>query len=225
MGIAYFRGYVTLLTLTKKSQVGKKNKDKKKMQNYNDLVVNTLIETSTSNVLKVVNYEKTSENNKAKKVEEFAFNICHVAEQVYFADCEIKQYKGKDKKAFKIATFEKYQIDGILSQVGKNDVKALKIIGEKAEEFFNEFQNSETKANSIRGFAKLVKKENKEKTIQEKIEAFIKSNTTKKADDNKLTIAEFTAEFSQVAQKMLKEKNSNLVDFLPKADDKKASNG
>ena len=36
------------------------------MQNYNDLVVNTLIETSTSNVLKVVNYEKTSENNKAK---------------------------------------------------------------------------------------------------------------------------------------------------------------
>ena len=39
----------------------------KKMQNYNDLIVNTLIETSTTNLLKVVNYEKTSENNKAKK--------------------------------------------------------------------------------------------------------------------------------------------------------------
>ena len=195
------------------------------MQNYNDLVVNTLIETSTTNLLKVVNYDKTAENNKAKKVEEFAFNICHVAEQVYYADCEIKQYKGKDKKAFKIATFEKYKIDVILSQVGKNDVKALKTIGENAEQFFNEFQNSETKANSIRGFAKLVKKENKEKTIQEKIEAFIKSNTTKKADDNKLTIAEFTAEFSQVAQKMLKEKNSNIVTFNEKSDDKKASNG
>jgi hypothetical protein len=193
--------------------LGKTKRKDKTMQNYNDLVVNTLIETSTTNLLKVVSYEKTSENNKTKKVEEFAFNICHVAEQVYFADCEIKQYTGKDKKAFKIATFEKYQIDGILSQVGKNDVKALKTIGEKAEEFFNEFQNSETKANSIRGFAKLVKKENEEKTIQQKIEAFIKSNTTKKADDNKLTIAEFTAEFSQVAQKMLKEKNSNIVTF------------
>ena len=197
----------------------------KKMQNYNDLIVNTLIETSTANLLKVVSYEKTSENNKAKKVEEFAFNICHVAEQVYFADCEIKQFSGKDKKAFKIATFEKYKIDGILSQVGKNDVKALKTIGENAETFFNEFQNSETKANSIRGFAKLVKKENEEKTLQQKIEAFIKSNTTKKADDGKMTIAEFTKEFSGIAQKMLEEKNSNLVDFLPKADDKKASNG
>ena len=37
------------------------------MQNYNDLIVNTLIETSTANLLKVVSYEKTSENNKAKK--------------------------------------------------------------------------------------------------------------------------------------------------------------
>ena len=189
------------------------------MQNYNDLIVNTLIETSTTNLLKVVSYEKTSENNKAKKVEEFAFNICHVAEQVYFADCEIKQFSGKDKKAFKIATFEKYKIDVILSQVGKNDIKALKIIGENAETFFNEFQNSETKANSIRGFAKLVKKDNKEKTLQEKIESFIKSNTTKKSDDVKMTIAEFTQEFSTVAQKMLKDKNSEIVDFLPKADD------
>ena len=191
----------------------------KKMQNYNDLIVNTLIETSTANLLKVVSYEKTSENNKSKKVEEFAFNICHVAEQVYFADCEIKQFSGKDKKAFKIATFEKYKIDVILSQVGKNDIKALKIIGENAETFFNEFQNSETKANSIRGFAKLVKKDNKEKTLQEKIESFIKSNTTKKSDDGKMTIAEFTQEFSTVAQKMLKDKNSEIVDFLPKADD------
>ena len=191
----------------------------KKMQNYNDLIVNTLIETSTANLLKVVSYEKTSENNKAKKVEEFAFNICHVAEQVYFADCEIKQFSGKDKKAFKIATFEKYKIDVILSQVGKNDIKALKIIGENAETFFNEFQNSETKANSIRGFAKLVKKDNKEKTLQEKIESFIKSNTTKKSDDGKMTIAEFTQEFSTVAQKMLKAQNSEIVDFLPKADD------
>ena len=61
--------------------------------------------------------------------------------------------------------------------------------------------------------------------MQQKIEAFIKSNTTKKADDGKMTIAEFTKEFSGIAQKMLEEKNSNLVDFLPKADDKKASNG
>ena len=101
------------------------------------------------------------------------------------------------------------------SQVGKNDVKALKTIGENAETFFNEFQNSETKANSIRGFAKLVKKENEEKTLQQKIEAFIKSNTTKKADDGKMTIAEFTKEFSGIAQKMLKENNKNIVDFLP----------
>ena len=189
------------------------------MLNYNDLIVNTLIETSTTNLLKVVSYEKTSENNKAKKVEEFAFNICHVAEIVYLADCEIKAYQGKDKKAFKIATYEKYKIDVVLSQVGKNDIKALKIIGENAETFFNEFQNAETKATSIRGFAKLVKGQKIEKTLQEKIESFIKSNTTKKADDGKMTIAEFTKEFSTVAQKMLKAQNSEIVDFLPKAKD------
>ena len=198
----------------------------KKMQKYDkkfeDLVVNALISTSTCNVLKVVNYDKTAENNKAKKVEEFAFDICHVAEQVYLADCEIKQYSGKNKKAFKIATFEKYQIDNVLSQVGKNDIKALKIIGENAETFFNEFQNSETKANSIRGFAKLVKPENPKKEIDEKITNFIKSNTTKKEDDGKMTIAELSTLFGEIALKMLNENNKNVIS-LP--NDKKAQNG
>ena len=54
--------------------------------------------------------------------------------------------------------------------------------------------------------------------MQEKIESFIKSNTTKKSDDGKMTIAEFTQEFSTVAQKMLKAQNSEIVDFLPKAE-------
>ena len=38
------------------------------MQNYNDLVVNTLIETSTTNVLKVVNYDKITKQKKLKSL-------------------------------------------------------------------------------------------------------------------------------------------------------------
>lgn len=193
------------------------------MQNYNDLIVNTLIETSTANFLKVVNYEKTSENNKAKKIEEFAFNICHVAEVFYFVDLDIKSYEGKNKKEYKEVQYAKNGLDKIISQVGKNDIKALKIIGEKAEQFFNEFQVSETKASTIRGFANLIKKDKLEKTIDQKIEAFIKSNTTKSDNDGKMSIVEFTKLFSKVAEKMVKSQNSNLVDFLPS--DKKVSNG
>jgi hypothetical protein len=193
------------------------------MQNYNDLIVNTLIETSTTNFLKVVSYDKKAESNKAKKIEEFAFNICHVAETFYLVDLDIKAYDGKDKKAFKIAQYEKSGIASIISQVGKNDIKALKIIGEKAEQFYNEFQVSETKASTIRGFANLIKAEKIEKTIEEKIEAFIKSNTTKSDNDGKISIVEFTKLFSKVAEKMVKSQNSNLVDFLPS--DKKVSNG
>ena len=193
------------------------------MQNYNDLIVNTLIETSATNFLKVVSYDKKAESNKAKKIEEFAFNICHVAETFYLVDLDIKAYDGKDKKAFKIAQYEKSGIASIISQVGKNDLKALKTIGENAENFFNEFQNSETKASSIRGFANIIKKDKEEKTIEEKIEAFIKSNTTKSDNDGKISIVEFTKLFSKVAEKMVKSQNSNLVDFLPS--DKKVSNG
>jgi len=193
------------------------------MQNYNDLIVNTLIETSATNFLKVVSYDKKAESNKAKKIEEFAFNICHVAETFYLVDLDIKAYDGKDKKAFKIAQYEKSGIASIISQVGKNDIKALKIIGEKAEQFYNEFQVSETKASTIRGFANLIKAEKIEKTIEEKIEAFIKSNTTKSDNDGKISIVEFTKLFSKVAEKMVKSQNSNLVDFLPS--DKKVSNG
>lgn len=195
------------------------------MQNYNDLTVNTLIETSTENLLKLVAYEKTSENNRAKKVDEFAFNICHVAETFYLVDLDIKAYQGKNKKAFKIAQYEKAKLTNIISQVGKNDLKALKTIGENAENFYNEFQNSETKASSIRGFANIIKKDKEEKTIEEKIENFIKSNTTKKDDDGKITIAELSKMIGEIAQKMHNENNKNVVDFLPSADDKKAQNG
>ena len=195
------------------------------MQNFNDLVVNTLIETSTENFLKIVSYEKTSENLRAKRINEYAFNICHVAEQVYFVDQEIKAYSGKNKKAFKIAQYEKAKLTDIISQVGKNDIKALKVIGENAETFYNEFQNSESKASSIRGFASIIKKDNPKKEIDEKIANFIKSNTTKKDDDGKMTIAELSKMFGEIAQKMLKENNKNVVDFIPSENDKKASNG
>ena len=181
------------------------------MQNFNDLIVNTLIETSTENLLKIVSYEKTSENNRAKKIDEFAFNICHVAETVYFVDQEIKAYSGKNKKAFKIAQYEKAKLTDIISQVGKNDIKALKVIGENAENFFNEFQNSESKASSIRGFASIIKKDNPPKEIDEKITNFIKSNTTKKDDDGKMTIAELSTLFGEIALKMLNENNKNVI--------------
>ena len=189
------------------------------MQTYNDLIVNTLIETSTANLLKVVSYDQKAESNKAKKVEEFAFNICHVAETFYLVDLDIKAYDGKNKKAFKIAQYEKAKLTNIISQVGKNDLKALKTIGENAENFFNEFQNSETKASSIRGFANIIKKDKEEKTIEEKIEAFIKSNTTKKEDDGKMTIAEFSKMFGTIAKKIHNQNNKNVIDFLPSKED------
>ena len=74
------------------------------------------------------------------------------------------------------------------SQLGKNDLKAMKTIGSDPSQFYNEFQNSDTKAESIRGFANLLKTKGAEKTIQEKIENFIKSNTTKKDDDGKMEV-------------------------------------
>jgi len=189
------------------------------MQNYNDLIVNTLIETSATNFLKVVSYDKKAESNKAKKIEEFAFNICHVAETFYLVDLDIKAYDGKDKKAFKIAQYEKSGIASIISQVGKNDLKALKTIGENAEQFYNEFQVSETKASTIRGFANLIKPQKIEKTIEEKIEAFIKSNTTKSDNDGKMTIAEFSKMFGTIAKKIHNQNNKNVIDFLPSKED------
>ena len=189
------------------------------MQNYKKLLENANIEIVNKNVLNIVKYENLTDTKKEGKFSEYAFDVCYYASLVFQVYENVRLYKGKNKKAFKIAQLEKYGIAESFSKLGKNDITALRQIGAKAEEYFNTYQSAETKAKTYRGFANLIKADKVEKTLQEKIESFIKSNTTKKADDGKMTIAEFTKEFSIVAQKMLKAQNSEIVDFLPKADD------
>ena len=186
---------------------------------YSTKLENAEISTTNKNVLSIVKYEKSTNANKAKRIEEFAFDVCYFSSIVFDIDKQVKEYKGDNKKAFRISLNVKYDIQNVLSHLGKNDTKAMKIIGENASEFYNEFQISETKAESIRGFANIIKKDKKEKSINEIIENFIKSNTTKKDDDQKPSILDLTLVFNKIAEKMHKEKNSNIVDMLPSKKD------
>jgi len=189
------------------------------MINYNSQLENVNIQIVNKNVLSLYKYEKMTDNKKATKFDNFAFDICYFASLVHQLDKTVKSYKGKNKKAFKIEQLNKLQIADVYSQLGKNNLTALKKIGASPEKYWDAYQNADTKITTDRGFANLIKPENSKKEIDEKITNFIKSNTTKKEDDGKMTIAELSKMFGEIAQKMLKENNKNVVDFLPSADD------
>ena len=173
------------------------------------------ISTTNKNVLSIVKYERTSQANKAKKIEEFAFDVCYFSSIIFDIDQQVKEYKGENKKAFRTSLNVKYDVQNTLSQLGKNDLKAMKTIGSDPSQFYNEFQISDTKAESIRGFANLLKTKGAEKTIQEKIENFIKSNTTKKDDDGKMEVLTLVKMFNEISAKLHKAKNAEIIDFLP----------
>ena len=180
----------------------------------------------------VLNYELSSDKEKSNRLDKGIDSVINESVKLYNNECEINQFVGKNKKAFRIATTEKNgltKLYQIIHKLGKNCLKVVKLIGENpiaTKTNYTEKMENGGRITTIEGLKQCAKPtEKSDKTIDEKIEAFIKSNTTKKEDDGKITIVELSKMFGEIAQKMLKENNKNVVDFLPSADDKKAQNG
>ena len=183
--------------------------------------MNTFIK-DIENTINVMNYELSSETNKFKKLDENLDSIINTSVSVVDCENEINLFKGKNKKAFRIQTIEKKgltKVYQIIHKLGKNCLKVVKLIGENpitTKNNYTEKMENGGRITTIEGLKPCAKPtETIEKTIEEKIESFIKSNTTKKENDEKMTIAEFTKLFSKVAQKMHNENNKNVVDMLP----------
>ena len=174
----------------------------------------------------VLNYELSSDKEKSNRLDKGIDSVINESVKLYNNECEINQFVGKNKKAFRIATTEKNgltKLYQIIHKLGKNCLKVVKLIGENpiaTKTNYTEKMENGGRITTIEGLKQCAKPtEKSDKTIDEKIEAFIKSNTTKKEDDGKITIAELSKKFGEIAQKMLKENNKNVVDFLPSADD------
>jgi len=183
--------------------------------------MNTFIK-DIENTITVMNYELSSETNKFKKLHDNLDSIINTSVSVIECENEINLFKGKNKKAFRIQTIEKKgltKVYQIIYKLGKNCLKVVKLIGENpitTKNNYLEKMDNGGRITTIEGLKTCAKPtETIEKTIEEKIESFIKSNTTKKENDEKMTIAEFTKLFSKVAQKMHNESNKNVVDMLP----------
>jgi len=183
--------------------------------------MNTFIK-DIENTINVMNYELSSDTNKFKKLHDNLDSIINTSVSVIECENEINLFKGKNKKAFRIQTIEKKgltKVYQIIYKLGKNCLKVVKLIGENpitTKNNYLEKMDNGGRITTIEGLKTCAKPtETIEKTIEEKIESFIKSNTTKKENDEKMTIAEFTKLFSKVAQKMHNESNKNVVDMLP----------
>jgi hypothetical protein len=183
--------------------------------------MNTFIK-DIENTITVMNYELSSETNKFKKLDENLDSIINTSVSVIECENEINLFKGKNKKAYRVQTIEKKgltKVYQIIHKLGKNCLKVVKLIGENpitTKNNYLEKMDNGGRITTIEGLKTCAKPtETIEKTIEEKIESFIKSNTTKKENDEKMTIAEFTKLFSKVAQKMHNESNKNVVDMLP----------
>jgi len=183
--------------------------------------MNTFIK-DIENTINVMNYELSSDTNKFKKLHDNLDSIINTSVSVIECENEINLFKGKNKKAFRIQTIEKKgltKVYQIIHKLGKNCMKVVKLIGSNPINTKNNYlekMDNGGRITTIEGLKTCAKPtETIEKTIEEKIESFIKSNTTKKENDEKMTIAEFTKLFSKVAQKMHNESNKNVVDMLP----------
>ena len=177
----------------------------------------------------VLNYELSSDKEKSNRLDKGIDAVINESVKLYNNECEINQFVGSNKKAFRIATTEKNGLTKLyqtIHKLGKNCLKVVKLIGENpidTKNNYTEKMENGGRITTIEGLKQCAKPtEKNEKTIDEKIEAFIKSNTTKKDDDGKITIAELSKKFSDIAQKMLKENNENVISLDT---DKKAQNG
>ena len=174
------------------------------------------------NTISVMNYELTSETNKFKKLDENLDSIINTSVNVIDCENEINLYQGKNKKEFRVKTIEKKgltKVYQIIHKLGKNCLKVVKLIGANpitTKNNYTEKMENGGRITTIEGLKQCAKPTEKtEKTIEEKIENFIKSNTTKKEDDGKMTIKEFSAMFGKIASQLHSANNSNIVEFLP----------
>ena len=173
-------------------------------------------------ITSVMNYELSSETNKFKKLDENLDSIINTSVNVIDCENEINLYQGKNKKEFRVKTIEKKgltKVYQIIHKLGKNCLKVVKLIGANpitTKNNYTEKMENGGRITTIEGLKQCAKPTEKtEKTIEEKIENFIKSNTTKKEDDGKMTIKEFSAMFGKIASQLHSANNSNIVEFLP----------
>ena len=187
--------------------------------------MNTFIK-DIENTISVMNYELTSETNKFKKLDENLDSIINTSVNVIDCENEINLYQGKNKKEFRVKTIEKKgltKVYQIIHKLGKNCLKVVKLIGANpitTKNNYTEKMENGGRITTIEGLKQCAKPTEKtEKTIEEKIENFIKSNTTKKEDDGKMTIKEFSAIFGKIASQLHSANNKNVIDFLPSKED------
>ena len=188
------------------------------MLNYNEKIDTLDITNSAINAISIFTLAKTQKNNIGKRIDDNFVDLLFVCEETSTIISENKATKlvGKAKKANLELKLNEKGLLAFYSQLGKNDLTAIKKIGGNPQLFHDAYYEKDTKVDSLRGIVSLVKAETKEaKTINEIIENFIKTNTTKKDDDQKPSILDLTLVFNKVAEKMHKEKNSNIVDMLP----------
>ena len=192
------------------------------MLNYNEKIDALDITNSAKNALSIFTLAKTQKNNIGKKYDDNFIDLLFVCEETSTIIRENKATKliGKAKKADLELRLNNKGLLAFYSQLGKNDITAVKKIGIDPQLFHDLYYEKDTKVDSLRGIVSLAPTEEKDKkSIEEIIENFIKSNTTKKDDDEKVNILEITLMFNKIAEKMHKEKNSNIVDMLPSKKD------
>ena len=192
------------------------------MQNYNEKIDTLDITNSAKNAISIFTLAKTQKNNIGKKYDDNFIDLLFVCEETSTIIRENKATKliGKAKKADLEIRLNNKGLLAFYSQLGKNDITAVKKIGIDPQLFHDAYYEKDTKVDSLRGIVSLAPTEEKDKkSIEEIIENFIKSNTTKKDDDEKVNILEITLMFNKIAEKMHKEKNSNIVDMLPSKKD------
>jgi len=191
------------------------------MLNYNEKINALDITNSAINAISIFTLSKTQKNNMGKRIDENFIDLLFICEETSTILAENKASKlvGKARKANLELKLNEKGLLAFYSQLGKNDLTAIKKIGNNPNLFHDAYYEKETKVDSLRGIVALVKNDNPKKEINEKIEAFIKSNTTKKDDDEKMTIIELSKMFAEIAQKIHNENNKNVVDFLPTQED------
>jgi hypothetical protein len=188
------------------------------MQNYLEKINTLDITNSAKNALSIFTLAKTQKNNIGKKYDDNFIDLLFVCEETSTIIRENKATKliGKAKKADLELQLNNKGLLAFYSQLGKNDITAVKKIGVEPQLFHDLYYEKDTKVDSLRGIVSLAPTEEKDKkSIEEIIENFIKSNTTKKEDDGKLTIKDLAILFGKTVSKMHKAENANVVDFLP----------
>ena len=191
------------------------------MLNYNEKINALDITNSAINAISIIALAKTQKNNMGKRIDNNFIDLLFTCAETatILAENKASSLVGKAKKADLELKLNEKGLFAFYSQLGKNDLTAVKVIGADPQIFHDAYYEKETKVDSIRGIKALVKNDSPKKEVHEKIEAFIKSNITKKEDDEKMTLVEFSKMFNEIAEKLHKENNKNVVDFLPTQED------